>query len=241
MTGIPLLPAHPVGFPDQDSALSDPDGLLAAGGALTPQWLIEAYGRGIFPWFENDDEPICWWCPSERGVIVPGQMRITRSLNKRLRNGGFTVTFDHCFDQVIQACAEHRAGSFGTWITPNMRRAYRELQAMGIAHSVEVWHQGNLVGGLYGLSLGQMFFGESMFSRATDASKVAFYHLHQRLEEWGFTLIDCQMMNPHLASLGVEPMPRAKFLQLLAANDLTKSRLGPWDECPQRDQGDPAP
>lgn len=236
MSGIPLLPSDPISFPEPCYALDDPDGLLAAGGALTPDWLVEAYGLGIFPWFENDDGPIYWWCPAVRGVTVPGQMRITRSLAKRLRNGGFTVTFDRCFDDVIEACAKLRATSVGTWITPRMRQAYRELHATGVAHSVEVWSENMLVGGLYGLSLGQMFFGESMFAERPDASKVAFYHLHQRLCAWDFSLIDCQMMNPHLKTLGVKPMPREAFLSLLEKNDLSLSRLGPWDslEAPQK-------
>ena len=230
MSGIPLLPPDPIGFPEPSSALDNPDGLLAAGGALTAEWLMEAYGRGIFPWFENDEGPIYWWCPTERGVIEPGQMRISRSLAKRLRNGGFSVTLDHCFGDVIEACGKLRATSVGTWITPRMRQAYRELHATGVAHSVEVWWENALVGGLYGIALGHMFFGESMFATRPDASKVAFYHLHQRLHAWQFSLIDCQMMNPHLASLGVVPMPRETFLALLTENDLSKSRLGPWDE-----------
>lgn len=230
MSGIPLLPIDPVGFPEPSHALDDPNGLLAAGGALTAEWLIEAYAQGIFPWFENDEGPIYWWCPAERGVIAPGAMRITKSLAKRLRNGGFNVTFDRCFDKVIEACAKLRATSVGTWITPQMRQAYQELHATGVAHSVEVWLEDSLVGGLYGLSLGQMFFGESMFAVRPDASKVAFYHLHRRLQTWNFSLIDCQMMNPHLESLGVVPMPRKEFLDLLANNDLSQSRLGPWDD-----------
>ena len=240
MASIPLLPPHPVGFPDPREAMDDPNGLLAAGGALTPEWLVEAYALGIFPWFDSDDGPIYWWCPAERGVIAPGDMKVTRSLGKRLRNGGFDVTFDHCFTDVIHACAKTRATSVGTWITPEMCKAYGELHATGIAHSVEVWRDGILVGGLYGLALGHMFFGESMFAQVPDASKVAFYHLHQQLLAWNFSLIDCQMMNPHLASLGVVPMPRGTFLTLLARNDLSKSRLGPWSnqastmkaECP---------
>jgi leucyl/phenylalanyl-tRNA--protein transferase len=229
VSGIPLLPVHPIRFPEPCHALDDPDGLLAAGGALTVEWLLEAYGRGIFPWFENDEGPIYWWCPTVRGVTIPGEMRITRSLAKRLRNGGFTVTFDRCFDEVIEACAKLRASSVGTWITPKMRQAYRELHATGVAHSVEVWWEDTLVGGLYGLALGHMFFGESMFAQRPDASKVAFYHLHQQLQAWNFSLIDCQMMNPHLESMGVVPMPREKFLALLEKNDLSQSRLGPWD------------
>ena len=229
MKQIPLLPSEPVGFPDPSTALEDPDGLLAAGGALTPKWLIEAYGVGIFPWFERDDGPVYWWSPSERGVMQPGAMRITRSLAKRIRNSGFSVTFDQRFAEVVQQCAQARALTVGTWITSGMQQAYCELHQNGFAHSVEVWDQDELVGGLYGLSLGQMFFGESMFSSKPDASKIAFYHLDQKLVNWSFTLLDCQMMNPHLASLGVVPMHREDFLDLLASNDLSKTKLGCWD------------
>ena len=174
--------------------MDDPNGLLAAGGALTPEWLVEAYALGIFPWFDSDDGPIYWWCPAERGVIAPGDMKVTRSLGKRLRNGGFDVTFDRCFTDVIHACAKTR--NVGRHLDyPEMCKAYGELHATGIAHSVEVWRDGILVGGL-GLALAT-FFGESMF-QVPDAS-VAFYHLHQQLLAWNFSLIDCQMMNPHLA------------------------------------------
>ena len=165
---VPLLPAHPVAFPDPKTALEEPEGLLAAGGDLSPEWIVEAYALGIFPWFERDDEPIFWWSPVERGVIVPGQMRVTRSLTKRLRNSGCAITFDQRFSDVVRAFADVRAQSVGTWITPRMQDAYCELHDSGLAHSVEVWQDGDLVGGLYGLSLGQMFFGESMFSRIND-------------------------------------------------------------------------
>ena len=161
---------------------------------------------------------------------MPGKMRVTRSLMKRLRNSGCKITFDHSFSDVISACADVRAKSVGTWITPRMRDAYCELHRSGMAHSVEVWQEGDLVGGLYGLSLGRMFFGESMFSTVSDGSKLAFYHLNQRLLDWDFTLIDCQMMNPHLQSLGVQAMHRDEFLGLLANNDLSKTRLGSWSD-----------
>ena len=247
---VPLLPTYPVSFPDPRTALDEPEGLLAAGGALTPEWIIEAYALGIFPWFERDDEPIFWWCPAERGVIEPGKMKVTRSLAKRLRNSGCSITFDQRFSDVISACADARAQSVGTWITPRMHEAYCELHRSGLAHSVEVWQDGDLVGGLYGLSLGQMFFGESMFSTISDGSKMAFYHLNQHLLDWDFTLIDCQMMNPHLASLGVRPMHRETFLKRLADNDLSKTRLGSWstfgstfgssdDSASQRTTNDP--
>ncbi len=226
-----MLPTQPVGFPDPTTALDDPDGLLAVGGALTPEWLVEAYARGIFPWFDRDDGPIHWWSPIERAVITPGEMKVSRSLAKRIRNADFIVTFDQDFSRVIAACAETRATSVGTWITPNMQAAYQELYRCGLAHSVEVWLGEKLIGGLYGISLGQMFFGESMFSLQSDASKVAFFHLNQRLAQWKFTLLDCQMMNPHLATLGVRPMHRTAFLQALEQNDFGSTRLGSWESA----------
>lgn len=228
MPSLAYLRPDKVGFPDPELALAEPEGLLAAGGNLTPEWLVEAYALGIFPWFERDEGPIYWWSPAERAVMRPGTMRVTRSLSKRIRNAGFSVSFDDCFDSVIEACARSRDASFGTWITPKMQAAYCELHRCGIAHSVEVWHAEDLVGGLYGVSLGSMFFGESMFSTQADASKIAFYHLEQRLQAWDFTLLDCQMMTPHLASLGVVPMVRADFLALLQRNDLSRTRLGRW-------------
>lgn len=228
MSSLAYLHPDNVGFPNPELALSEPEGLLAAGGDLTPEWLVEAYALGIFPWFERDEDPIYWWSPAERAVMKPGSMRVTRSLSKRIRNAGFRVSFDCGFDSVIEACARSRAASFGTWITPRMQAAYCELHHCGVAHSVEIWQAEDLVGGLYGVSLGSMFFGESMFSTQADASKIAFYHLDQRLQAWDFTLLDCQMMTPHLASLGVAPMARADFMQLLQHNDLGQTRLGCW-------------
>ena len=228
MPSLAYLRPDKVGFPDPKLALAEPEGLVAAGGSLTPEWLVEAYALGIFPWFERDEGPIYWWSPPERAVMRPGTMRVTRSLSKRIRNAGFSVSFDECFDSVIEACARSRDVPFGTWITPKMQAAYCELHRCGIAHSVEVWHAEDLVGGLYGVSLGSMFFGESMFSKQADASKIAFYHLEQRLQAWSFSLLDCQMMTPHLASLGVTPMVRADFLALLQRNDLSQTRLGSW-------------
>ena len=212
---VPLLPAHPVAFPDPKTALEEPEGLLAAGGDLSPEWIVEAYALGIFPWFERDDEPIFWWSPVERGVIVPGQMRVTRSLTKRLRNSGCAITFDQRFSDVIRACADVRAQSVGTWITPRMQDAYCELHDSGLAHSVEVWQDGDLVGGLYGLSLGQMFFGESMFSRKTDASKVALVHLVEWLREEQYLILDTQWMTDHLRQFGGEEVPREEYLTIL--------------------------
>ena len=228
MPDLPFLPPSPIWFPSGEEALDEPDGLLAAGGELSAQWLIEAYCRGIFPWFDDDSGPIYWWCPSERGVIQPGQMKVSRSLKKTLRSDKFHITVDENFTSVIAACAATREHTVGTWITPAMTTAYEALHLSGLAHSIEVWQNQVLVGGLYGLSLGNMFFGESMFARANDASKVAFFTLNELLQSWDFTLIDCQMMNPHLASLGVVPMPRTEFLAMLAQNDLSDTRLGNW-------------
>ncbi len=228
MPSLPYLYPEPVAFPDPHHALDEPDGLLAAGGELTVPWLLEAYGHGIFPWFDDDREHILWWSPSHRAVIEPGAMRVTRSLAKRIRNGGFSVAIDTDFAATIQACGTSRRGSDGTWITPRMDRAYNELHEAGYAHSVEVYRDAKLVGGLYGVSLGTLFFGESMFSHCADASKVAFYWLHRLLTAWRFDLIDCQILNPHLVSLGVGSLPRAEFLKLLHANRRRPTRRGRW-------------
>ena len=232
MTAVPLLPASPVAFPDPAYALSSPDGLLAAGGDLTPQWLLAAYAQGIFPWFDCDDDHVLWWCPSVRAVIEPGAMTVRRSLDKRIRNAGFGVTLDTDFEQVIDACSAPRANAEGTWITPRMREAYVELHEAGYAHSVEVKNGAELVGGLYGVSLGRMFFGESMFARKPDASKIGFFHLQRQLRDWNFTLIDCQIMNPHLASLGVHEISRQVFLELIAANADEPTQPGRWSFDP---------
>tara|TARA_X000000950_G_scaffold183363_1_gene222172 strand:+ start:18139 stop:18909 length:771 start_codon:yes stop_codon:yes gene_type:complete len=232
----PFLLSEQIAFPHPKHALAEPDGLLAIGGALTPDWLLTAYANGIFPWFNDDTDIICWWSPGERGVLRPGGMHVSRSLRKRIRNAGFAVTFDKDFAGVIEHCRLTRLRATdsntntatGTWITPAMQRAYNELHSLGVAHSVEVWQDSKLVGGLYGLSLGKMFFGESMFALQPDASKIAFFNLQQCLTDWSFTLIDCQMMNPHLQSLGVSPMPRGEFLQLLYANRSAPTLRGSW-------------
>lgn len=214
---LPWLPPHIVAFPPVTHALDDPDGLLAAGGALTPEWLLNAYRHGIFPWYA-EGQPILWWSPDPRMVLFPEEIRIRRSLSKRLRNGGFRVTFDVAFERVIAACAETRADAGGTWIDDAMRRAYEDLHRLGHAHSVEVWHQETLVGGLYGLSIGRIFFGESMFSRAADASKIALVHLAHELHQRDFALIDCQMHTPHLASMGARDIARETFINYLEKN-----------------------
>lgn len=223
-----LLPKHPIEFPPPEQALDDPNGLLAIGGDLSVDWLLAAYQRGIFPWFDDDRGPILWWSPDPRAVLYPDALRVTRSLRKRLRNAGFRVTLDEAFEAVTEACAGPRRRQPGTWITPQMRAAYAALHRQGYAHSVEVWEGEELVGGLYGVSLGRMFFGESMFSRRPDASKIALVQLTRQIQRWGFTLIDCQVMNEHLRSLGVVEMPRAQFLRLVAGNDLSATRIGRW-------------
>ncbi len=215
-------------FPEAQLADDSIGGLLAIGGDLSPQRLLAAYRAGAFPWYDNDQAPILWWSPDPRAVIEPGAMRVTRSFRKRLRNAGFSLSWDRAFAAVVGGCAAARPGQGSTWITPAMRRAYLRLHSLGYAHSVETWCEGRLVGGLYGLSLGEFFFGESMFSRLPDASKTAFHHLHERLQRWRFRLIDCQIPNDHLRSLGVGAMPRAEFLKLLAANDESKTRRGSW-------------
>ena len=212
-------------FPDPRQA--DADGLLAIGGVLTPEWLVAAYSHGIFPWFDDDRGPLMWWSPDPRAVIEPGHMRVSRSLQRTLRQQRFEVSMDRAFDRVIGQCARSRADT-GTWITSDMQRAYSELHALGIAHSIETWKEGRLVGGLYGVSLGRMFFGESMFALEADASKVAFAALHAQTALWRFALIDCQLPNPHLLSLGVRTEPRNRFLERLAANRDASSRRGPW-------------
>lgn len=224
-------------FPPLDRALDDPNGLLAVGGELTEQWLVSAYRRGIFPWFDDDAGPILWWSPDPRAVIYPDQLKVSRSLAKRLRNGGFEVTYDTAFPKVIAACSEPRKGfegrESGTWITPKMASAYCHLHDIGLAHSIEVWLTSEdgarrLAGGLYGVSLGRMFFGESMFAREPDASKVALYHLCQRAKEWSFTLIDCQVGNPHLERMGAVEIPRRIFAHLIEENADQPTYRGRW-------------
>ncbi len=217
-----------IGFPDAQQADDSIGGLLAVGGDLSPKRLLAAYRAGIFPWFDDDQAPILWWSPDPRAVLVPGEMHVSRSLAKRLRNGGFEVSLDLAFAEVVQGCAIKRQGRSGTWITPAMGVAYGHLHELGYAHSLEVWCEGRLVGGLYGLSIGAFFFGESMFSSVPDASKVALAHLSKQLKRWRFQFIDCQIPNDHLRSLGVKSIPRTQFLAALAANDESKTRLGNW-------------
>jgi len=201
-------------FPDVSLALEEPDGLLAVGGNLSTATLFNAYRDGIFPWY-SDGQPILWWSPNPRAVIFPEQLRISRSLKKRLRQQHFEVTLDHAFNEVIRACATARNDGPGTWITTEIQNAYIEMHHLGHAHSVEAWRDGNLVGGLYGIAIGQVFFGESMFSRESDASKVAFAHLVAQLKKWQFSLIDCQVGSNHMTSLGAKGISRTDFISHL--------------------------
>lgn len=222
----------PEWFPPLEQALDEPAGLLAAGGDLSSVRLLAAYRRGIFPWY-SVGQPVLWWSPDPRAVLFPGEFKCSRSLAKTLRNGGFSVTIDESFTAVIDACAAPRAHSPGTWITSDMRAAYIELHAQGFAHSVEVSHAGKLAGGLYGVRLGAVFFGESMFSRQRDASKVALAHLVGLCGRNHIDLIDCQLSSRHLESLGARIIPRVQFQALLArmigrtAQPLVKSPITP--------------
>lgn len=214
---IPWLGADddPATLPPPEAALAEPNGLLAAGGALTPAWLLHAYRRGVFPWYTRG-QPILWWSPDPRCVLWPARFRLTRSLAKSIRNRGYETRVDTAFADVVDGCAAPREGEPGTWITPAMRRAYLELHAGGWAHSVETWAGDRLVGGLYGVRVGGLFFGESMFGRERDASKVAMARLVALAGEHGVELIDCQLPTPHLESLGAEAIPRVEFLRHVA-------------------------
>ncbi|MCL4799703.1 MAG: leucyl/phenylalanyl-tRNA--protein transferase [Burkholderiales bacterium] len=202
-------------FPPLERALKEPNGLLAVGGDLSPRRLLDGYRRGIFPWFAAGD-PILWWSPDPRMVLFPAELKVSRSLAKVLRNRRYEVRFDHDFDAVVRGCAAPRDGQPETWITPEMRAAYRRMHALGYAHSVETWIDGALAGGLYGVAVGRAFFGESMFTRVRDASKIALVHLVERLRAAGFGMIDCQMRTDHLSSLGAREIPRPEFARRLA-------------------------
>ncbi|HQS57233.1 MAG: leucyl/phenylalanyl-tRNA--protein transferase [Gallionellales bacterium 35-53-114] len=202
---------HDTPFPPVTQALHQPNGLLAAGGDLMPERLLDAYRQGIFPWFSAGD-PILWWSPDPRMVLFPEEFKISKSLRKTLHKGKFEVRTDSAFEQVMRACALPREGQDGTWIQEEIIAAYVRLHKVGLAHSVETWMEGELVGGLYGVSLGRMFYGESMFSRKTDASKIALAHLTAQLKRWEFGMIDCQMNTPHLASMGAREISRREFI-----------------------------
>jgi leucyl/phenylalanyl-tRNA---protein transferase len=204
-------------FPDVREALEEPNGLLAVGGCLSVRRLQNAYRNGIFPWF-GEDEPILWWSPDPRLVLFPERLKISRSLRQRLRRGDFRFSYDRRFDEVVDACAAPREGAKGTWITAEIKRAYREFHRSGFAHSFEAWQDDRLVGGLYGVAMGQVFFGESMFHRVSDASKAAFVFAVSSLQSWGYVMIDCQVHTEHLASLGAESLPRSRFMELLTSH-----------------------
>ena len=202
-------------FPHPDNALSDPNGLLAIGGDLSPERIVIAYLNGIFPWY-SPGEPILWWSPDPRAVLFPEKLHISKSLRKIIRKKVFTSTINQAFEQVIAACAQTpRQAQDGTWISDEMQQAYLNLHKIGIAHSAECWQDGQLVGGLYGIALGKVFFGESMFSHKSNASKVAFVHLLDELKKNNYYLIDCQVTTEHLLSLGAEEIPRDQFLKLI--------------------------
>ena len=203
-------------FPPVEAALREPNGLLCAGADLSVERLLAAYGNGIFPWYSGN-EPILWWSPDPRMVLFCEELKVPRSLAKSVRNKGYQVTADSCFDDILLNCSKTRKDGAGTWLGREMRRAYGELHRAGYAHSIETWHEGRLVGGLYGVAIGRAFFGESMFSRATDASKVALVSLVATLRARGCPMIDCQQRTPLLASLGAREIPRRQFLRRLAA------------------------
>ena len=235
MPPLPWLPPDDpdAPFPSVTTALRDPDGLLAAGGDLAPDRLLRAYRNGIFPWYSTG-EPILWWSPDPRAVLFPEQLRISRRLARTLRQDRFRISYDTCFERVVNACAAPRADSRGTWITTEMMAAYTHLHALGHAHAIEVWQEQRLVGGLYGIALGRVFFGESMFSSVRDASKVALAYLCARLRRHGFGLLDCQVVSGHLLRMGAEQLPRARFLALL--DSLADGESRPWPNTPQPDE-----
>ena len=221
------LPDEPL-FPHPDEA--EPDGLLAIGGSLSEKRLIAAYASGIFPWYSHDD-PILWWSPDPRLVLFPEKFKVSKSLKQKINNDAFDIRIDFAFEEVIENCAKtKRKNEDGTWITNEMQEAYVKLFKLGLAHSVECWEGNKLVGGLYGISLGAAFFGESMFHKRSDASKVAFYYLSQLCLKWGFKVIDCQVTNPHLLSLGAEEIPRTEFLDILNTALENETIQGNWEE-----------
>ncbi|MGI9327418.1 MAG: leucyl/phenylalanyl-tRNA--protein transferase [Pseudomonadales bacterium] len=229
---LPWLDPEPVRFPDPRTAWSAPDGLLAAGGALSVEWLLTAYGQGIFPWFDDDNGPILWWSPDPRAGLEPGSMHVSRSLRRAvrswLREGTAWASVDQNFPQVMVRCAGPRRQSSGTWITAKMRRAYTDLHRAGHAHSVEIWRNEELVGGIYGVAVGQVFCGESMFSGCSNGSKVAFFILNELLRRRGFKLLDAQMPTEHLYSLGVRAMSRDRYLALIRQFGQAATQPGAW-------------
>jgi leucyl/phenylalanyl-tRNA---protein transferase len=220
-------------FPPPEHA--EPDGLLAVGGDLQVERLLLAYRMGIFPWYD-EDTPILWWSPDPRLMLAPKELRVSKRLERTIKQAPFKITLDEAFEDVIRGCAHiKRQHQKGTWILDEMIKAYCRLHREGYAHSVESWEDGNLVGGLYGVALGRVFFGESMFARVSDASKIAFVHLTRLLESWKFSLIDCQVTTSHLESFGAREVPRAKFLKMLQAALRYKTRQGKWEFAKEED------
>lgn len=221
------LPEAP--FPPADSALAVPNGLLAWGGDLQPERLLSAYRQGIFPWY-SEGQPVLWWSPAPRCVILPADVYLSSRTRRRYNTGRYRITADEAFDEVMTACAEPRESDSGTWITADMLQAYGRLHRMGYAHSVEVWEESQLAGGIYGLAIGRAFFGESMFSRKVDASKIALLALCRQLRNWSFGLLDCQVSNPHLLRMGAVEITRIDFLERLAELVAQPCIPGPWTE-----------
>jgi leucyl/phenylalanyl-tRNA--protein transferase len=236
---LPWLDQESHDFPDPSTALREPNGLLAAGGDLHPERLLRAYQQGIFPWYSRD-QPLLWWSPDPRMVLRPERLHISRSLQKVLRRGAFRVTSDQAFSAVIHRCAGPRRGSADTWLLPDMRAAYEHLHRLGYAHSVEVWRDDTLVGGLYGVALPGVFFGESMFSLVSDASKVALVSLCRMLPCSGYRLLDCQIASAHLQSLGAELLPRSQFFaQLPALSAILRPAPWPYNAAVLNHSSDP--
>ncbi|WP_298440266.1 leucyl/phenylalanyl-tRNA--protein transferase [uncultured Ferrimonas sp.] len=216
LNAIQYLDYHQEGFPSPDYALADPDGLLAVGGDLAPARLVDAYRHGIFPWF-NPGDPILWWCPKQRAVFTPAEIHLSRSTRRVARKFDYHYSVNQAFEQVINACAAPRGDDAGTWISPAMIQAYQQLHQLGHAHSLEIWQDQQLVGGIYGISVGGVFCGESMFHSQTGASKLALYLLGQHCQQLGAELIDAQIDNPHLRSLGATMISRHHFLEQVHA------------------------
>lgn len=240
MSDIAWLDEHTPNFPHTSNALTEPNGLLAAGGSLSIEFLISAYSQGIFPWFSHD-QPILWWSPSPRMVVNPNDVHFGRSLKKLARKAPFKITCDTCFSNVIDACSDiDRPDQEGTWITDEMRDAYINMHQAGYAHSIEAWREGELVGGLYGIAIGGAFFGESMFSKVSGASKIAFATLVEQLKEWGFSLIDCQIHTAYLESFGAHEIERNIFEEKLRnalSFEKPKASVSLWADWTQAPTG----
>lgn len=225
-----FLGPDPTRFPPVED--TDEDGILAVGGDLTSERLVQAYRRGIFPWY-SEGLPILWHCPNPRFVLEPSKLHVPKSLRKVMKRGDYEVRLDTDFEQVIDGCAKtKRPGQRGTWITRDMRKAYLKLFEQGLVHSAEAWRDGVMQGGLYGVSLGAVFFGESMFARADDSSKVAFATLVEWMRRWGVSLVDCQQETAHLARFGAEPWPRQRFVADVEAKMAFPTRQGRWSLAP---------